>query len=80
MHAGREWLPELARIPRRGLVLWGERDPYAAVDFGRRLAERTGARFAPLADCSHWWPLERPDMVAAELGALWRPAESSPPR
>ena len=80
VHAGREWLPELARIPRRGLVLWGERDPYAAVDFGRRLAERTGARFAPLADCSHWWPLERPDVVAAELGALWRLAESSSPR
>ena len=72
VHAGLEWLPELARIPRRGLVLWGEADPYAGLDFGRRLAERTGARFVPLAKCSHWWPLERPDEVAAELAALWR--------
>ncbi len=80
VHAGRDWLPELARIPRRGLVLWGEGDPYAGVDFGRRLAERTGARFAPLANCSHWWPLERPDAVAAELGALWRQTETPPPR
>jgi len=38
------------------------------------------ARFAPLANCSHWWPLERPDAVAVELGALWRQAESPPPR
>ena len=27
VHAGLEWLPELARIPRRGLVRWGEGDP-----------------------------------------------------
>ena len=51
VHAGRDWLPELARV-----------------------------RFALLANCSHWWQLERPDAVAAELHALWRPAETPPPR
>jgi len=71
VHAGAEWGPDLARVAAPGLVLWGERDPYAAARFGERLAVRTGARFVSLADCSHWWQLERPSEVAAELRALW---------
>ena len=49
------------------LVLWDERDPYAAPTWGERLACRTGARFVSLPECSHWWPLERPAEVAALL-------------
>lgn len=69
---GHEWYADLARIPARGLVLWGEKDPYAAPEWGRRLAERTGARLVIYPGCSHWWQLERPDAVAAELDAHWR--------
>jgi pimeloyl-ACP methyl ester carboxylesterase len=72
---GSEWEGELGRIRARGLVLWGDADPYAAARFGERLAEKTGARFVSLAGCGHWWQLERPDAVAAELEKLW--AESS---
>ena len=42
---GPEWTDDLRRVTAPGLVLWGERDPYAAPRFGARLAERTGARF-----------------------------------
>jgi pimeloyl-ACP methyl ester carboxylesterase len=35
--------------------------------FGARLAERTGAQFVCIPGCSHWWQLERPDMVANDL-------------
>ncbi len=58
-------------LPGRGLVLWGERDPYAPPTWGERLARRTGARVVVFPECSHWWPLERPEAVAAELRALW---------
>jgi pimeloyl-ACP methyl ester carboxylesterase len=71
VHVGAEWTDDLQRVTAPGLVLWGERDPYAAPRFGARLAERTGARFVSLPDCSHWWQLERPDGVADELRRFW---------
>lgn len=71
LNVGAEWEDGLARIPPGGLVLWGEDDPYAAASFGARLAERTGARFRSFAGCGHWWQLQRPDEIAAELRSLW---------
>lgn len=68
---GREWWPESENLRPRGLVLWGENDPYADVSFGRKLADRTGARFISFEACGHWWPLERPDEVSAELATHW---------
>jgi pimeloyl-ACP methyl ester carboxylesterase len=71
VHVGTEWAGELRRITAPGLVLWGERDPYAAPRFGARLAERTGSRFVSFPACSHWWQLERPEGVADELRRFW---------
>jgi pimeloyl-ACP methyl ester carboxylesterase len=68
---GSEWEADLRGVTAPGLVLWGENDPYAPARFGRRLAERTGARFVSFPGCSHWWPLERPDEVVRELQRLW---------
>jgi pimeloyl-ACP methyl ester carboxylesterase len=68
---GAEWSADLGRLTAPGLVLWGDRDPYAAPTWGERLAGRTGARFVPLAGCHHWWPLERPAEVAAALTTHW---------
>jgi pimeloyl-ACP methyl ester carboxylesterase len=71
VQVGSEWEDDLRRITAPGLVLWGADDPYATPDFGARLAEHTGARFVSYAGCSHWWPLQRPHEVAAELERLW---------
>ena len=71
IHVGSEWVANLSKIQARGLVLWGERDPYAAPIFGSRLASRTNARFVPFSGCSHWWQLERPDDVAKQLEGHW---------
>lgn len=71
VNAGAEWEDDLRRVSAPGLVLWGEKDPYASVDFGGRLAEKTRARFVPFAGGSHWWQLERPAEVAAELERHW---------
>ena len=66
-----DWGADLKHLPKRGLILWGERDPYAPPKWGERLAQRTGARLVVFEGCSHWWPLERPDDVAAELLTHW---------
>ncbi len=68
---GADWGGQIERLPATGLVIWGEHDPYAAPDFGRRLAHRTGARFHLFEDCGHWWPYERPVETAALLRELW---------
>jgi pimeloyl-ACP methyl ester carboxylesterase len=71
VHAGAEWEDDLRHVSAPGLVLWGEKDPFAAVPFGERLAQKTRARFVSFPGCSHWWQLERPAEVAAELGRHW---------
>jgi pimeloyl-ACP methyl ester carboxylesterase len=71
VRVGAEWEHGLSRVGERGLVLWGADDPYAAPEFGSRLASRTGARFVAHAACGHWWQLERPGEAAKELEALW---------
>jgi len=71
VRVGMEWSDDLQRVTAPGLVLWGERDPYAAARFGARLAERAGARFVSFPGCSHWWQLERPADVADELRRFW---------
>ena len=71
IHVGSEWVADLSKIQARGLVIWGERDPYAALVFGSRLASRTSARFVSFSACSHWWQLERPDDVAKQLEGHW---------
>ena len=72
---GADWADALPGLSKRpGLVLWGEHDPYASVAVGRKLAERTGARFHLFEDCGHWWPYERPGDVAAQLAAHWEAA------
>jgi pimeloyl-ACP methyl ester carboxylesterase len=71
VQVGAEWTDDLKHVTAPGLVLWGERDPYAAARFGARLAERTRAPFVSFPGCSHWWQLERPDGVADELRRFW---------
>jgi pimeloyl-ACP methyl ester carboxylesterase len=71
INVGQEWEPDLTNVPAKGLVLWGENDPYAATEFGTRLAQRTRAAFRFFPQCGHWWQLERPGEVASHLQSLW---------
>ena len=67
---------EVVAAPGRppGLAIWGADDPYVAPAFGKRLAERTGAKYTEFAGCSHWWPLQRPSETAALLEEHWSQA------
>ncbi|MEX1253430.1 MAG: alpha/beta fold hydrolase [Dehalococcoidia bacterium] len=69
-HVSSDWAP-LALSAPPGLVLWGADDPYAGPEFGKRLAERTGAKFVAFEGCGHWWPYQRPAEVATLLEEYW---------
>lgn len=67
----KEWTP-LAATAAPGLVLWGADDPFVGPDFGKRLAERTDAKFSAFPECGHWWPLQRPQETADLLEKHWQ--------
>lgn len=71
---GTEWQPDLARIKKPGLLIFGDRDPYVDWHFGETLADHTNARFVLMKDCGHWWQCQRPDEVARELEVHWTAA------
>jgi pimeloyl-ACP methyl ester carboxylesterase len=67
-----EWEADLVHIRAPGLVLWGENDPFAEARFADQMGEQTRAgRVLRLADCGHWWQLQKPDETAAALEQHW---------
>jgi pimeloyl-ACP methyl ester carboxylesterase len=73
-HVADEWFLGLADVRAPGLILWGERDPYASPRFGERLAHNERGRFIQVADAGHWYQVEEPEFVALELAAFWAAA------
>ena len=68
---GTEWIAPLPPGDR-GLVFWGDTDPYAGPELADRLAARTGARLLRLPGVGHWLPHQAPAALAPALEALWR--------
>ena len=66
----KEWGPDVDKINRPGLLIWGEHDPYMQVEFARRMAKRTGAELVVLPG-GHWWPVQFPKEAAQALERLW---------
>lgn len=67
---GKEWEPDLLKVTRPALLIWGKTDPYMSVDLGAKLAKRVNGELIAL-DCGHWWPLEKPAETAAALERFW---------
>ncbi len=54
----------LGLISCPALVVWGARDPYLPIEFGREYARRLpGAKLVELADAGHWPWIDRPDVI-----------------
>lgn len=66
-----EWDREIDQMHNRGLVFWGERDPYVPHWVGTDFAKRTGARMVSLPGAAHWSIVEKSDQLAIELKTLW---------
>lgn len=62
---------QLARLTMPALVVWGARDPYIPVRFGRAYAEALpNAELLELPDAGHWPWLDRPDTIDRVAGFL----------
>lgn len=59
----------LCRVAAPTLILWGEQDGIASVDYARGFAQLIpGARVATIADAAHYPHLEQPDAVLRHIG------------
>jgi pimeloyl-ACP methyl ester carboxylesterase len=66
------WRPILGRtrVPIR--VVWGDRDPIAVLEIGRRLAEMSGGPLTILDGVGHYPQMEDPERWAAAVGRACR--------
>ncbi|MEM6627106.1 MAG: alpha/beta hydrolase [Pseudomonadota bacterium] len=69
--AGVEWGSDLSDLPDRGLVVWGELDPYVPLGVAERFCERWNIPLHVERGAGHWAVCERPDAVAARLKSHW---------
>ena len=70
-HAADDWFADLRKVTAPALILWGEKDPYAAPRFGERLATNVRGRFIQIDGAGHWYQVEQPAIVAHHLEAFW---------
>ena len=71
VNVGAEWQPDLEKVRRPALILWGKNDPYVTPRFAERLAQRVGGELLMFEGCGHWWPIERAAEAAAALERFW---------
>lgn len=69
--AGTDWWDETKNLPDRGMVFWGEDDPYVPVWVAEKFCAHTGARLERQANTGHWSIIERADVLADSLTKHW---------
>ena len=67
----RDWACDLARLPRRGALIWGADDPYVDLSVATRFASRQQVPLTVVEGAGHWAIAERPRDVAEALHAFW---------
>jgi pimeloyl-ACP methyl ester carboxylesterase len=68
---GVEWGPDVADIPKPGLVLAATEDAFLDTALAKRGAARAGADVVVLEGLGHWWMLQEPAAVAPLLTRFW---------
>lgn len=66
-----EWTQNLDELPERGLVFWGDDDPFVPVETAERFAAQTGVSLHRYGNTGHWSVVERAGEFAERLRALW---------
>lgn len=69
--AGTDWWDDTKNLPERGLVFWGEDDPYVPVWVAEKFCEHTGTRLEKQTGTGHWSIIERADVLAGLLTEHW---------
>lgn len=65
------WMEGLAALPPRGMVVWGENDPYVGIEVARRFCAARNVPLAVIRDAGHWAICQRPAEVASLLTNHW---------
>ncbi|RIJ26343.1 alpha/beta hydrolase [Henriciella barbarensis] len=67
-----EWTPDLDKLPERGLVFWGDDDPFVPVETAQRFCATTGIPLHRNANTGHWSVVEKAAAFAKLLKAHWK--------
>ena len=67
-----EWEGDLANLPKRGKLIWGETDPYVDLAVAQRFSDRWMFPLHTVRRAGHWAVAERAGEVASQLEGLWR--------
>ncbi|MEM1194984.1 MAG: alpha/beta hydrolase [Pseudomonadota bacterium] len=70
------WVETLGALPKRGLVLWGAKDPFGPLALGRAWAAEFGFPFVAIEEAGHWALAERPAAFAPHLLDHWNSADA----
>ncbi len=66
-----EWVDDLANLPKRGQLFWGETDPFVDLSVAERFSQRWGVPLHVARGAGHWACHERADEFAGLLAAHW---------
>lgn len=66
-----DWIDDLARLPPRGKLFWGEKDPYVGLSVAECFSRRRGYPLHVEKGAGHWACYERAEQFAALLNAHW---------
>lgn len=66
------WLDDLAKMPKQGMVIWGENDPYVPVRYAEGFATSQSVPIHVAEGAGHWVNAEKPEFFAEHLEALWK--------
>lgn len=66
-----DWTSDIDGFPDRGLIIWGEKDPYVGLSSARKFADRWSIPLHVEKDVGHWAIASRADAVAKILEQHW---------
>ena len=65
------WVDDLRNLPSKGLIIWGEQDPYVPLEVAERFSKERNIPLAVERGVSHWAIVERASSVARRLENFW---------
>lgn len=66
-----EWVDDLANMPKRGQLFWGETDPYVDLTVAERFSKQWNVPLHVAHGAGHWACHERAQEFAGVLAAHW---------
>lgn len=66
-----EWANDLSGLPAKGLVIWGDKDPFVRIRFARAFCDAHPFPLHVEEGAGHWSVCERPASIAARLREFW---------